>query len=276
MRIFKMVPLVATCALVAVAGGVDSASAAEHALVRVAYMSPDAARADVYFDAARTLSNVSYKTVSHYMAVTATSHTVAFRPAGSNSTSTPWAEINQAFAANAYYTVVVGGRFGQLQAAAFQDGFSTPAQGQAEARFIHMAPDVPAVDVVVKGGPVIFSNISFLQASAYKSLPSGTYDLELRATGTSQVLFTATGVAVAGGTIHSETGIGGVGSPVELLQIPDAGAATTAPLGGANTGGGGLAMRQPAPSGLAGAGVIAAVLLLLVVTGSRRSSGHGK
>jgi hypothetical protein len=276
MRILKVVPLLATCALVALAGGVDSAGAAEHALVRIAYVSPDAARADVYLDATRTLANVGYKTVSGYVAVTAGSHTVAVRAAGSNSTSTPWAQISQAFTANAYYTVVVGGRFGQLQAAVFQDGFSTPAKGQAEARFIHMAPDVPAVDVVVKGGPMIFSNISFLQASGYKSLPSGTYDLELRATGTSQVLFTATGVVVGGGTIHSETGIGGVGSPVELLQIVDAGVATRAPVGSPNTGGGGLAARPPAPSGLVGVAVIAAVLLLLVVTGNRRSSGHGR
>ncbi|MDQ6847189.1 MAG: DUF4397 domain-containing protein [Candidatus Dormibacteraeota bacterium] len=276
MRIFKVLPWVATCAFLAVTAGGTSASAANDALVRVAYASPDAARADVYVDTTRTLSRVSYKTVSVYMAVTAGSHTVAVRPAGSSPASAPWAEVTQPFAANAYYTVVVGGRFGQLQAAVFTDGFTAPGAGQAAARFIHLAPDVPAVDVAVKGGPVLFSNISFLQASPYKSLPSGTYDLQLRATGTSQVLFTAVGVVVAAGSIHSETGIGGVGSPVELLQIADARAASNAPVGGANTGGGGLTAHQPVPSGLVGTGLIASVLLVLVVTRRRRLGDRGR
>ncbi|MBJ7593421.1 MAG: DUF4397 domain-containing protein [Candidatus Dormibacteraeota bacterium] len=273
MRLLKVLPVVAMCALVATAGGVDSAAAAEQSLVRVAYVSPDATAADVYIDAVRTLSNVSYKTVSAYIAVTVGAHTVAVRPAGSASTTAPWAQVSQAFSAGAYYTVAIGGRFGQLQATAFQDQFAAPSGGQAVARFIHMAPDVPAVDVVVKGGPILFSNISFLQASAYKSLPSGTYDLQLVATGTTQVLFTAPSVVVASDTIHSETGIGGVGAPVELLQIADASSAR-APVGGANTGGGGLAPRPSAPGGLAAAGLIAAALLLLVVTAIRRSSGH--
>jgi hypothetical protein len=271
MRARKVLPLAAICAIFAAAGGVHSAAAADQSLVRIAYVSPDAAGADVYIDSVRTLSNVSYKTVSAYVAVTAGSHTVAVRPAGSNASATPWAQVSQVFSASAYYTVAVGGRFGQLQATAFQDQFPAPSNGQAVARFIHMAPDVPAVDVVVKGGPVLFSNISFLQASAYKSLPSGTYDLQLLATGTSQVLFTAPSVVVASGTIHSETGIGGVGSPVELLQLADATSATSAPLGGANTGGGGLAAGAPAPGGLVAVGVVACALLLVCAIGVRRS-----
>ncbi len=277
MRVFKVLPVVAICSIIAAAGGIRSAAAAEQSEMRVVFVTPDAASAaDIYVDAVPTLSHVTYKTVSSYLALTPGSHTLAVRPAGSDPSSTPWTEMTQVFSANAYYTVAVAGRFGQLQAVAFQDRFPGPSNGQAEARFIHMAPDVPAVDVVVQGGPVLFSNISFLQASDYKAVPAGSYNLELHATGTSQVLFTASNVVVAGGTINSEAGVGGVGSPVELLQIPDAGSAAMAPVGGANTGAGGLAGRQPAPVAPVAAGLLAAAALVVVATGIRRSRGEAR
>jgi hypothetical protein len=254
MKSFATVLTATLMALAGVAVGARPVAADGQALIRVAYLSPDAASADAYVDGVKTLSSVSYKTVSTYSGIAPGSHTIDIRAAGSAAGSTPWAEVSHGLSANAYYTVLVGGRFGQLQAAVFQDGFTAPGPGQAEARFVHMAPDVPAVDVAVKGGPVIFSNISFLHASDYTALPSGSYDLELRATGTSTVLFSAAGVVANGGTIHSLTGIGGVGNPVELLQILDATAPSGTPVGGASTGGGGTAAGaplSPTPMGLA-------------------------
>jgi hypothetical protein len=235
------VAAVAVVLAVWAAPGAMPATAAAQSSVRVAYLSPDAANADIYVDGAATLSNVGYKTVSTYLPVTPGSHTIAVRQAGSPGSSSPLVEVSQAFAGSALYTVAIGGRFGRLQSAVFQDQFTTPPAGQVLARFVHMAPDVPGVDVAVKGGSVIFTNISFLEASQYKALPSGTYSLELRATGTSNVLFTAIGVAAKGGTVDTLTGIGGVNQPVELLPVLDASAATVVPQGAAGTGGGGTA-----------------------------------
>lgn len=41
---------------------------------------------------------------------------------------------------------------------------------------VHASPDAPAVDVAVKGGPVLFAGLPFPRASAYASVPAGTYD----------------------------------------------------------------------------------------------------
>ena len=272
MRRWKTVAAAALAVATWGAMGAGPAHAAAQASIRVGYLSPDASNADVYIDGSRTLSNIAYKTVSSYLPVTPGSHTVDIRTAGSAATDKPLVEVSQGFSANANYTIAVGGRFGQLQAAVFQDQFTTPAAGQALARFVHMAPDVPGVDVVVKGGPVIFSNVSFLQASAYKAVPSGTYTLELHATGTANVLFTATGVAATNGVVATFTGIGGVGKPVELLPIVDANAAASVPVGGPSTGGGGTAARPPSTDWLPVLWALPAALaaVLWLVRGRRR------
>lgn len=243
------------------AGPPVAQAATAPALLRVAYLAPDGGPADVYLDQTRVLSGVTYKSVSTYLQTPAGTHAIALRTAGATPTATPLAQVSQDFASGSYSTVAVGGRFGALQIAVFADQFGQPGSGQAEARFVHMAPDVPAVDVVVPGGPVLFTAISFLHASPYATLPNGTYTLQLRATGTSNVLFTAPGVVATAGTIHSLTGIGGVGQPVELLPIVDAAAAGVSPSGGANTGGGGTATSAVSP----GAAVLLACVAVLLV-----------
>jgi hypothetical protein len=54
-------------------------------------------------------------------------------------------------------------------------------------RFIHLSPDAPAVDIAVKGGPILFKDIAFEKASTYLAVKPGAYDLEVRPTGTTTV-----------------------------------------------------------------------------------------
>jgi hypothetical protein len=53
-----------------------------------------------------------------------------------------------------------------------------------------------------------------------------------------------------------------VGVPVELVKTLDASSASVAPSGGAATGGGGLALRQPAALGAVLVGLLLSTLLL--------------
>mgnify|MGYP000285877340 CR=1 FL=1 len=56
-----------------------------------------------------------------------------------------------------------------------------PASAQeedAQVRVVHNSPDAPAVDVAVAGGPVLFSNVAFPDATGFAEVDAGTYDLE--------------------------------------------------------------------------------------------------
>lgn len=60
--------------------------------------------------------------------------------------------------------------------------------GEAKMRFLHLAPELPAIDLAVKDRDVVFPNVSFQQVTDYLGLTPMTVDLELRIAGSKQVL----------------------------------------------------------------------------------------
>ena len=261
--------LALVAAVLALAGVAAAAApaAAAGASVRLIYLSPDGPHVDCYLDGKKVWSDVSYKTVSTYASVTAGQHDLQVRPAGADPGSKPLADVQQALDAT-FYTVFAGGKSTDFKAGVFPDGFPNPPAGKAVARFVHMAPEVPGVDVKLKDGTTLFSNIGFLQSSAYTPFPTGAYDVQLVGVSGSvagTVLFSTRAVLGSAGTVYSLIGTGGVGQPVELLATQDAASAGVAPQGGAGTGEGGLAYRGALPEALAGAGLLCSALLLLLV-----------
>jgi len=251
------------------AAGATTASAADdQARVRLYYLSPDGPHVDFYVDGTRAWSDVTYKTVSTYAAVAAGQHHFQVRPAGSAATSQPLADVAQSVVASGYYTVFAGGKSSDFKAGLFSDGFPNPPAGKAVARFVHMAPEVPGVDVKLKDGTTLFSNIAFLQSSPYAPFPAGSYDVQLVGVNGStagQVLFTTSATLGAAGTVYTLIGTGGVGQPVELVETRDAASAGVSPQGGAGTGEGGMAYRGTLPVALIAAGLVGAALMLLLV-----------
>jgi hypothetical protein len=236
--------------------------------LRIAYFSPDGPGVDVYVDSARVLSGMAYKTVSPYQRLDAGSHTVDVRQAGAGAGTAPLVSRSVTVGAGSYQTVAAAGKVAQLVAVPFDDGFSAPALGRAQVRAMHFAPEVPAVDIAVRNGPVIFTGVAFPNATSYTSVTGGAYDLEFRAAGTDQVLLTASGITVKPGMVESLAGVGGVGRPIEVVQIPDAAAA--AAVGGARTGMGGMAGPALPGGGLAEALVAMALAAAAVLAVRRR------
>lgn len=93
---------------------------------------------------------------------------------------------------------------------------------------VHTSPDAPAVDVAVKGGPVLFSNLPFPRASQYLVVAAGTYDLEVRVAGTTTVALELPGVSLESGKTYTVFAVGSVqGGTLTVVSVVDA-----APLGG--------------------------------------------
>jgi Domain of unknown function (DUF4397) len=250
-------------------------------LLRVAYFSPDGPAVDVYVDGGRILTNVVYKTVGTYQSLPAGGHRVEFRQTGSAAGSPALASASTTLSPGAYYTAAALGKVAQLTAVVFNDGFTPPVAGKAELRALHFAPEVPAVDIAIKGGPVIFSSVGFPEATSYAAVAGGSYDLEFRAAGTDQVLLTARGVTIKAGAVESLVGVGGVGRPIEVVQVQDAAAAAVAMAGGAEGAGGGggagTGMGGMAPPDLAGMlqlGLVLAVFGTLLWVVKRRTGGE--
>jgi hypothetical protein len=210
------------------------------ALVRVAHFSPDAPAVDVYVNDDRVLSGVEYKAISKYLELPAGSYALAVRPAGAAASSDPVIEATAEVQAGKAYTVAAVGALADIEAQIFGDDLSAPGAGKAKVRVIHAAPEVPAVDVAVAGGPTLFEGAEFPSATDYAEVDAGTYPVQVKAAGGEDVLLEAS-LPVKAGTIYSVAAVGGAGKDVELLPVVDATGAGQAPHGGIATGAGGTA-----------------------------------
>jgi hypothetical protein len=206
--------------LVALFNG-PAASAQETGRVRVIHASPDASAVDVYADDTKVLTNVPYKGSSDYLPVPAGPHNFKVYATGANPASDePVIDADATVAAGKDYTVVAVGKLADIQAAVFEDNNAAPAAGKAHVRVIHASPDAPAVDVAVTGGPVLFSNLAFPNSAGPSPVDAGTYDLEVRAAGTTTVALPINGVQLQAGKIYTVLAVGLLNGEPELEALP--------------------------------------------------------
>ena len=197
---------VAAAPLVLAACGKDDVTAPSTATanVRVAHLSPDAPAVDVYVNGTKALSNVPFKDVSSYLPVPAGS--TNFRVTPANAATPVVIDATVTLNAGGNYTVAATGFLAGIQPLLLEDDRGTT--GQSKVRFVHASPDAPAVDIAVTGGPVLFSNYTFRQASPYPQVAPATYALEARPAGTNVVALSVPDVALRPGTNYTIFAVG--------------------------------------------------------------------
>ena len=179
----------------------------DNAQVRVAHASPDAPAVDVYVDGDEVLSDVEFFTASNYLTVPAGDRLVQVTVADDDPENAVISET-LTLETGAAYTVAATGTLDEGDDADFgatviTDDLSLPKFGEAKVRVYHFSPDAPAVDVLA-GESALISNLAFPEASEYLSVPAGTYDLAVTATGTTEpVVIDLTGTELMAGKIYS-------------------------------------------------------------------------
>jgi hypothetical protein len=204
-------------------GGIASIPAnaqAGDAKVRVVHFSPDAPAVDVYVDGKVRSKNLAYERASPYIDIPAGPHTFEVRPAGAAVDSTPVINAQAELAAGKSYTLAAIGKLASIQGKLYEDDTTAPGAGKVKLRVIHNAPDVPAVDVGVKGGDTLVKGLAFPNASAYLELPAGNYEVEVRAAGATTALLSST-VVLAEGGVYTVAAIGGGDKAAKLRGLID-------------------------------------------------------
>jgi hypothetical protein len=217
--------------LLAPKGGLASFAKDARAALRVAHFSPNVPAVDVFLKAPgtanavsnRALAGVTFPADSGFLDLSAATYDASVALAGS---LVSVIELNGAALARGTSTSVfaiglLNGAGNQaLRLAAYADNRGAVA-GKAKVRVIHLAPDAPAVDVVVLANGAIaarpVTNIAFPNATSTPlELDPGTYTLGIVPTGaTTPVLPTAAGVGVtlAAGDVKTIVAIGTLATP---------------------------------------------------------------
>jgi len=189
------------------------------ARVRVVHASPDAPAVDVWVNDNVAFSNAPFKGITQYAPLDPGTYNIKVVPTGA--TEPVVIEADLPLEAKDY-TVVAVGKLENIEPLVLEDNNSTPAEGKAHVRFVHASPDAPAVDIAVKGGPVLFSNIAFKGVGDYTPVDAGTYDLEVRLAGTDTVALDVPGVNLTGQTVYTIFAMGLAGGEPALTAVPSA------------------------------------------------------
>jgi hypothetical protein len=198
------------------------------ASVRVTHLSPDAPAVDVWVDGARVLQDVPFRAFSQYLDLDAGEHRVQVTVAGTTEPSVIDATLT--LEEGISYTVAAVGLAGDgsITAKVFEDDRS-PSSG-AEVRFVHASPDAPAVDITLTDGTILFGGVPFGEAGSTIPVGAGSYDLQVRAAGTSTVVLSFGDVALAANTNYTVYAIGQLGDgtldAIVSIDAPGTGAAT--------------------------------------------------
>ena len=190
--------------------------------LRVAHLSTDAPAVDIWVNGNVVLSGVTYKTVSSYLELDAGQYRIQVTPTGRQRPIVIDATVD--LASGIVYTVAAVGflNSGTIEPLVLIDNLRTAEN--ARLRFVHTSADTGGVDVAVaNGGPVLVENLTYQESSPYIEVPAGTYDLELRPTGSNVVALSIPGVAVDGMTTYTAFAVGrSFNSTLEPLPVVDA------------------------------------------------------
>lgn len=207
------------------------ALASDNAQLRGLHASPDAPAVDIYIndEIVDGVTDVPFGTLSGYLDVPAGDYNVKVFATGT--TEGPVIDADVSLAAGKAYTAAAIGEVAAITAAVFEDG-GMAAADKAMVRVVHLSPDAPAVDVAPDGADAIVMGLESPDATDYLSLDAGSYDLEVRIAGTTDVALQLDPVELAAGQAYSVFAIGSAASPAlgdNALQVLMGVDATTLP-----------------------------------------------
>lgn len=164
------------------------------------HASPDAPAVDLLLDNAVVATNLSFQENTGYLAAPAGTRNVKVRVNGGSAVVI---DANLTIAAKTSYSVFAVDSVSKISPLVLTDDLTAPAAGKGHVRFVHLSPNAPPVDIALVGGSVVFANISFKGNTPFTPLNTGTYNLEVRAAGTSNVVLTLPPVTVGEGGIYT-------------------------------------------------------------------------
>src|SRR5215204_2019190 len=170
----------------------------EDASIRFVHASPDAPAIDVIVDGAPVAENVAFSSASDYMPFSSGEHQVQIVPTGSGAESAVLDETVDLDGGGAYIFAAAG-LLNEIEAKTYEVDLDDLDENQTRVRLVHLSPDTDNVDLYVTGGDEWFDDVDFPNASDYKDVDAGSYDLEVRAHDSETVALSLSGFEVQPG-----------------------------------------------------------------------------
>ena len=282
-RTVRRLGLAGVVAFVAAAAGLvltgsPAGAVASPSYVRLAHLSPDTPKVDVYMtsytrpDWKFLLKGVGYGAVSPYQRVQPDRYAVSMRPAGAPASSPPVLSTNLDAAAGKAYTVAGVGPYAALGLDRAQRRPDAAALRPGRVRVINGSARAQTVSVTAQNGPTVTDGVAFGKATPYSTVPAGKWTMQVASTSQPDLETTAA-VDLSAGDVYSLVVLDAEAGGLTLATHPDAVSAAVTPSGSIETGGGGTAGPHLPLWLPAGVGAVGIALLAAAFVRSRRSPG---
>jgi hypothetical protein len=196
-------------------GSVVNSGIAQFKLIHAA---PGTAGINAFVDGTNIFSNVPYQGASSYATLAAGTHTVTVEAVAAPGAVI--ASVTPPFAPATDTSVVVTGLPGAQTAIALADNNLPGTTGTVRVRFVNVATDVGAVDVLVNFAKKV-SNLSALAPSDYVALVFDTYAINFDLAGTTTLVLSLPAVALTTGQNYTLYLVGTSGSYSGVLTRDD-------------------------------------------------------
>jgi len=169
--------------------------------IRAAHLSPDAPNVDVLANGGVLFGNVAFEDVAKFTRVKAGDYNVQVVPTGE--TEPVVIEADLKLKPWRLYSVLAVNTLSNIEPIVIEDRIRYIPRKSALVRFVHASPDAPEVDIAVKDGPVLFSEVEFKEVEDYIRVNKGTYDLEVRLARTDTVVLELDNIELTKGTAYT-------------------------------------------------------------------------
>lgn len=177
------------------------------ARVRVVHASPDAPEVDIYVDGEAVVEGLAFPEGTDYLELPGGEYQIQVTAAGDDPANAV-IDAPVAVEGGTWYTIAAIGQLENIEPLVLEDNITEPEMGMSHVRIVHASPDAPDVDVAVAGGPVLFEALPFGEASDYAPVEAGSYDLEVRPTGTEDVALEVPGFMAEAGVVYTVFAVG--------------------------------------------------------------------
>lgn len=177
----------------------DTAEPAKVAFVSFYHGSPDAPDLDILINSQRlNVLPFKYSDHSNYLSFLPGSRRIKFTPVNA---SNAYIDTALTFQVDKAYSLFVVDKLQQMDILVVKDSLVTPAAGNARVRIINLSPDSPEVDLASTGtsNTTLFSNLSFKEDSEFKEVTAGTYNFQIKKSGSADVVLSVPNVDLVAG-----------------------------------------------------------------------------
>jgi len=245
--------------------------------VRLAHLSPDTPKVDVYVSKLGDSSfkeqifrHVGYGVMSNYLAVPVGTYGIAMRLEGQAPSVPPTLSTQATVEAGGAYTVAGVGKHAVIGLKVFVDDLTRPPADKSKVRVIQASVGAPILDVGLANGEPIATAVTFSSTTDYQVVEPGLWTLQLKPNGSSDV--TTLSANLDGGSVYSLLVLDGPNG-LRLQLRADARGGETAPDGGVATGAGGT-FSTVNPLAMVGVGLVVVMGLLAIALRMRRMASR--